>query len=375
MRKIGMEKHEQIGILFWVWVGHVAGAATMAKAQPTSSQASQYGLYSRFDPAMEIVMVVLICAFFLVGIFSVFIRHCTESSSAGSARRRRLTSGLGWGSGGGGGGGGLAPSVIDTFPTFVYSAVKGIKMGGLECAVCLSEFGDEETLRLLPRCDHVFHPQCIDAWLSSHVTCPVCRANLSPKTTCSSPTPQPHQSTPPPTQQPTTEATQICININDGSLETTGVLQEQEQGSSSSRAVGLIKLQRSHSTGHSLTNSNHMEEEERYTLRLPEEYSRMKRTLSSNVVFPREDSSSKGYKNDVSAAWGFVSNYYKANRGTAASFINNVVSSTSNCKVDTEVADDHSSHGRRFLASVKRPLNCLSVNVISDGADKSCPPL
>ncbi|KAL2924561.1 E3 ubiquitin-protein ligase ATL31 [Bienertia sinuspersici] len=28
---------------------------------------------------------------------------------------------------------------------------------------CLNEFEDKETLRLLPVCDHVFHPECIDA--------------------------------------------------------------------------------------------------------------------------------------------------------------------------------------------------------------------
>lgn len=48
----------------------------------------------------------------------------------------------------------------------------------LECVVCLSEFGDNETLRLLPQCLHVFHPYCIDVWLASHDTCPVCRTKV-----------------------------------------------------------------------------------------------------------------------------------------------------------------------------------------------------
>lgn len=41
-----------------------------------------------------------------------------------------------------------------------------------------NEFEDEQTLRLIPKCNHVFHLECIGAWLDSHVTCPVCRANL-----------------------------------------------------------------------------------------------------------------------------------------------------------------------------------------------------
>ncbi|KAE8669134.1 putative RING-H2 finger protein ATL36 [Hibiscus syriacus] len=78
---------------------------------------------------------------------------------------------------------GLESSVIESFPTFLYSTGKGLKIGKatLECAICLNEFEDDETLRLIPKCSHVFHPDCIDAWLSSHLTCPVCRANLMVK--------------------------------------------------------------------------------------------------------------------------------------------------------------------------------------------------
>ncbi|KAL9315803.1 hypothetical protein ACSQ67_016804 [Phaseolus vulgaris] len=78
---------------------------------------------------------------------------------------------------------GLSQSTIETFPTFLYSDVKGFKIGKetLACAVCLSEFQDHETLRVIPKCCHVYHPNCIDLWLTSHSTCPVCRANLVPQ--------------------------------------------------------------------------------------------------------------------------------------------------------------------------------------------------
>jgi hypothetical protein len=52
-----------------------------------------------------------------------------------------------------------------------------------ECAVCLSEFESEDSLRLLPKCKHVFHLECIDVWFQSHSTCPLCRASLVPKET------------------------------------------------------------------------------------------------------------------------------------------------------------------------------------------------
>ncbi|KAL6199427.1 hypothetical protein ACLB2K_029211 [Fragaria x ananassa] len=49
----------------------------------------------------------------------------------------------------------------------------------LECAICISAFSPEEILRLLPNCNHAFHLQCIDVWLASHQTCPICRANCT----------------------------------------------------------------------------------------------------------------------------------------------------------------------------------------------------
>ncbi|XP_019423194.1 PREDICTED: RING-H2 finger protein ATL52-like isoform X2 [Lupinus angustifolius] len=51
-------------------------------------------------------------------------------------------------------------------------------VGFIDCSVCLSEFEDDESVRVLPKCDHVFHIPCIDAWLKSHSTCPLCRANI-----------------------------------------------------------------------------------------------------------------------------------------------------------------------------------------------------
>ncbi|XP_050377686.1 RING-H2 finger protein ATL52-like [Argentina anserina] len=49
---------------------------------------------------------------------------------------------------------------------------------GTDCAVCLSEFEEDENLRLLPKCNHAFHLPCIDTWLKSHLNCPLCRASV-----------------------------------------------------------------------------------------------------------------------------------------------------------------------------------------------------
>ncbi|KAH1253041.1 putative RING-H2 finger protein ATL12 [Glycine max] len=56
---------------------------------------------------------------------------------------------------------GIDKQVIETLPYFKFSSLKGSKEG-LECTVCLSKFEDTETLRLLPKCKHAFHMNCID---------------------------------------------------------------------------------------------------------------------------------------------------------------------------------------------------------------------
>ncbi|XP_010259482.1 PREDICTED: RING-H2 finger protein ATL2-like [Nelumbo nucifera] len=74
---------------------------------------------------------------------------------------------------------GLDASVLKAIPTFVYSSATHDQV--LECAVCLSEFEENEKGRLLPRCKHSFHIDCIDMWFHSHSTCPLCRAPVNPE--------------------------------------------------------------------------------------------------------------------------------------------------------------------------------------------------
>ncbi|XVE71707.1 hypothetical protein DITRI_Ditri10aG0173400 [Diplodiscus trichospermus] len=47
---------------------------------------------------------------------------------------------------------------------------------GTECAVCLGEIEAEQPARMVPGCNHGYHLQCADTWLSKHSLCPVCRA-------------------------------------------------------------------------------------------------------------------------------------------------------------------------------------------------------
>ncbi|KAK9747939.1 hypothetical protein RND81_02G025100 [Saponaria officinalis] len=72
---------------------------------------------------------------------------------------------------------GLDQPLIDALPVFYYKDIMGLKEP-FDCAVCLCKFCDHDTLRLLPLCSHAFHVSCIDTWLLSNSTCPLCRSNL-----------------------------------------------------------------------------------------------------------------------------------------------------------------------------------------------------
>ncbi|XP_052170433.1 E3 ubiquitin-protein ligase ATL42-like [Diospyros lotus] len=69
---------------------------------------------------------------------------------------------------------GIDKAVIETLPFFRFSSLKGSREG-LECSVCPLKFEDSEVLRLLPKCRHAFHMDCIDKWQESHCSCPLCR--------------------------------------------------------------------------------------------------------------------------------------------------------------------------------------------------------
>ena len=74
---------------------------------------------------------------------------------------------------------GVGKAVIESLPFFRFAALRGARQG-LECAVCLARFDDADLLRLLPRCRHAFHLDCVDRWLHSSASCPLCRARVHP---------------------------------------------------------------------------------------------------------------------------------------------------------------------------------------------------
>ncbi|KAK6919136.1 Zinc finger, RING-type [Dillenia turbinata] len=51
---------------------------------------------------------------------------------------------------------------------------------GEKCSICLEEFGMEDEVSQLPKCDHVFHVQCVGQWFDWNqlMPCPLCRSHF-----------------------------------------------------------------------------------------------------------------------------------------------------------------------------------------------------
>lgn len=62
--------------------------------------------------------------------------------------------------------------------TAKYKSNKYNKTKTIYCAVCLHDVEAGQRYRRLPQCRHCFHVNCIDTWLQSRSTCPLCRNEI-----------------------------------------------------------------------------------------------------------------------------------------------------------------------------------------------------
>ncbi|WJX88239.1 hypothetical protein P8452_70348 [Trifolium repens] len=67
-------------------------------------------------------------------------------------------------------------SVVESLPVKLYEKLH--KEDTTQCYICLGEYEDGDSVRVLP-CHHEFHKTCIDKWLKEiHRVCPLCRGNI-----------------------------------------------------------------------------------------------------------------------------------------------------------------------------------------------------
>ncbi|KAF8029930.1 hypothetical protein BT93_E2368 [Corymbia citriodora subsp. variegata] len=73
----------------------------------------------------------------------------------------------------------LQQLLLKLFPSVSYTS-QGIGSKFRDCAICLNDFLEGEQCWVLPSCKHIFHSSCIDPWLRTHLSCPVCRNSVLP---------------------------------------------------------------------------------------------------------------------------------------------------------------------------------------------------
>ncbi|CAI9752657.1 unnamed protein product [Fraxinus pennsylvanica] len=138
---------------------------------------------TRISPAVLFIIVILAVLFFISGVLHLLVRFLTKSQSSSQSNRnlevstadaleRQLQQLFHLHDSG------LDQEFIDALPVFMYKEIVGGAKEPFDCAVCLCEFSEKDQLRLLPVCSHAFHISCIDTWLLSNSTCPLCRDTL-----------------------------------------------------------------------------------------------------------------------------------------------------------------------------------------------------
>ncbi|ONK77378.1 uncharacterized protein A4U43_C02F5900 [Asparagus officinalis] len=71
---------------------------------------------------------------------------------------------------------GIKKEVREMLPVVVFK--ESFLIRETQCSVCLGDYQAEDRLQRIPFCGHTFHVDCIDHWLSTHTTCPLCRVSL-----------------------------------------------------------------------------------------------------------------------------------------------------------------------------------------------------
>ncbi|PKA57706.1 RING-H2 finger protein ATL2 [Apostasia shenzhenica] len=153
------------------------GGGTAANSGGGAAPQSSYALSGKI---MLISIVILFAVVLSILFLHLYVRwHIIDRSSRRAQRRRRhpVFAGEGEASLRVAANHGLDPVVLKSLPLLFFTPYAGAgEDEQFECAVCLNEFEEGEKVRLLPRCGHRFHIECIDMWFFSHSTCPICRA-------------------------------------------------------------------------------------------------------------------------------------------------------------------------------------------------------
>ncbi|CAM6097862.1 unnamed protein product [Calypogeia fissa] len=135
------------------------------------------GGFQALDPNVVIIMVVLFFALICAALVNSLMR-CVLRRRQQAANARAVFIGRAGSTDDHSSEQGLDATTLASLPVLTFKSSETSKPAEVDCTICLSEFTENERLRLLPKCSHVFHLDCIDMWLLSHSSCPICRDGI-----------------------------------------------------------------------------------------------------------------------------------------------------------------------------------------------------
>ncbi|CAI8599159.1 unnamed protein product [Vicia faba] len=144
----------------------------------TTNSQPQQTTYTKIKPSVAILVCVFTVLFSLTSVLLLYVKHVNYIAAPGEIGN--IESGGSLYFNGGRKNSGIDRSVVESLPIFRFGSLTGQK-DGLDCAVCLCKFESSQVLRLLPKCKHAFHVECVDTWLDAHSTCPLCRSRVDPE--------------------------------------------------------------------------------------------------------------------------------------------------------------------------------------------------
>ena len=66
------------------------------------------------------------------------------------------------------------------FKPFEYKNLSKLnKFNQQSCSICMDSYNNEEMLRQVPKCEHIFHDECLIEWLKTKQQCPNCNLELT----------------------------------------------------------------------------------------------------------------------------------------------------------------------------------------------------
>jgi hypothetical protein len=152
---------------------HATPAVGPVSSGSGGGRAQEFNLSS--GAATAVVFVSVLLCFILL---CTYCRCARQRAVAGARRRvmRDLVPGVALF---------VRPSAAALPPVVPYAAAaaaSAAKKKGLmpeDCPICLEPFGDDDGVRVVPACGHLYHAPCIDRWLDVRNSCPVCRCAVA----------------------------------------------------------------------------------------------------------------------------------------------------------------------------------------------------